>query len=210
MIPEPRPSTFSPSSDQINCRIGRLPAQLHFSAIPKALFIAQLRNNCDSQDLPYPSASHFEIELFLILNSRGCATPTNPDDEPRPDFHTDFVTFDATLSQLYVPPFNLSSRDVSPPSPELLEVRDAQKDQHSASISRVDSGDSSSSSPVSARDSTPGSSAPKDSTSPGSSSALTSSPPNDNRQVPQLPQRSGLWCSLCPNRSPFQLQSQLK
>ncbi|PMD15877.1 hypothetical protein NA56DRAFT_663615 [Hyaloscypha hepaticicola] len=169
----------------------------------------QLRNNCDSQDFPYPSASQFESELFLILNSRGCATPLNPDDEPRPDFQYDFVTFDATLSQLYVPQFNLSSQDASPPGPELLEVRDAQQDQHSASVSRADSRASSSSSPASVRDSTPGSSAPTESISPGSSSALPSSPANDNRQVPQLPQQSGLRCPLCPNRAPFQLQSHL-
>lgn len=149
----------------------------------------------------------------MILNSRGCTTPLNPDDEPRPDFHYDLASFDATLSQLYVPQFNLSSQDVSLPSPELLEVRDAQPDQHSASVSRADSGESSSSSPASARHSTPGSSAPTVSTSPGSSSALPSSPANDNRQVPQLPQlpqQSGHRCPLCPNRAPFQLQSHLK
>jgi hypothetical protein len=146
----------------------------------------------------------------LILNSRGCATPQYSDDEPRPDFHIDFVTFDATLSQLYVPQFNLSSRDIGPPGPELLELRNAQQDQHSASVTRVDSGDSSSTSPVYARDSTPGSNAPQESTSPSSPSALPSSPSNDNRQVPQLPHHSGFWCPLCPNRGPFQLQSHLK
>ena len=149
----------------------------------------------------------------MILNSRDSTTTLNPDDEPRPDSYDDFVTFDATLSQLYIPQPSLSPQEASGASLEPLEPKDIPlEEQQILAVSRANSTDpfgSSRSSFCSAGQSTPASSLPAGSSSPGSSAAAPSSPVNYNGQVPRSPRPALFSCTQCPNRAPFRLQSQL-
>jgi hypothetical protein len=136
----------------------------------------QLRNNCGSQNFPSHPSSQFDTEFFLILNSRGSNTALGSKEDPRPHFYDDFVTFNATLSQLYVPQPSPSPQD---PSQEPLERKDKPlRGRHSASITRDNSTDPPNSSTFSTGESTNSLSTPGESFSlPRSSGPLQAHPP---------------------------------
>jgi hypothetical protein len=114
------------------------------------------------------------------------------------------------LSQLYIPQPTVCPQNVSRASLESLERKEILQRGHSLSIPRAYSADPSPSSLASTGESTPASSAPADSSSPDSYVAPPDSPIDDNGQAPQVSRQTMFWCTQCPNRAPFPLQSQLK
>ncbi|KAE9380810.1 hypothetical protein N431DRAFT_449561 [Stipitochalara longipes BDJ] len=165
----------------------------------------QLRNNCDSQDLPFPPSSQFEYEFSLLLYSRGI---TDPENEPHLDSYHDLVTFDATVSQLYIPGSNLSSHPLSCSNPEPLHQEIPLHAQQSSSSS-TGSPDYSISSLPSTGVRSPSSRAPTELSSPDASVAPPSLPTSGSVQVPQAPRQALFRCTQCPSHAPFRLQSQL-